>query len=114
MDAINKRVVEFVSTTGLSKKDFAQQLGVSAAVLSHISSGRNKVGLEIVQKMVVAYPKLSALWLVSGQGSMYEQSDSQKVLLLEESIASLQKELTDISNRLNVVNRSIGKLKQVF
>ena len=114
MEAINKRVVEFVATTGMSKKDFALHLGVSPAVLSHISSGRNKVGLEIVQKMVVAYPKLSALWLVSGEGSMFEQDATHKVVQLEKAIDALQQELHDITNRLTVVSRSVGKLKQVF
>ena len=68
MDAINIRVVQFLAQTGKTKSEFANQLGISPAVLSHISSGRNKVGLDLVQKIAVHYPTLSIQWLVSGVG----------------------------------------------
>ncbi|TNE79343.1 MAG: XRE family transcriptional regulator [Bacteroidetes bacterium] len=73
MDELNARVVQVMDESGLSKTEFAAKLEVSLSQLSHISSGRNKAGIELIQRMAVAFPKYSALWILTGQGSKYQK-----------------------------------------
>ena len=64
------RIREILSARLLSPTQFADTIGVARPIVSHILSGRNKPSLEVVQKIVAAFPELSLPWLLSGVGSM--------------------------------------------
>ncbi|MFT5513040.1 MAG: putative transcriptional regulator [Bacteroidia bacterium] len=114
MDAINQRVVAFLKYTGKSKSDFASELGISPAVISHISSGRNKVGLDIVQKIVQHYPAVSPHWLIAGFGDMLSSDGQGNTVMMIKEVASLKAELSEISNRLAVFKRNFNQLSQLL
>ena len=67
------RIKHLLSTYKLSPAQFADTIGVSRPIVSHILSGRNKPSLEVVQKIVAAFPDLSLPWLLVGTGSMKAQ-----------------------------------------
>ena len=50
MDELNKRIIEVMTMLGLNKSTFAKDLDVSLPLITHITSGRNKAGLDIIQK----------------------------------------------------------------
>lgn len=54
----------------LSPTQFADAIGVARPIVSHILSGRNKPSLEVVQKVLAAFPDLAMPWLLSGTGPM--------------------------------------------
>ena len=54
----------------LSPTQFADAIGIARPIMSHILSGRNKPSLEVVQKVIGAFPELSLAWLLSGSGEM--------------------------------------------
>lgn len=64
------RIRELLAARELSSTQFADTIGVSRPVVSHILSGRNKPSLEVVQKIVAAFPDLSLPWLLNGEGAM--------------------------------------------
>lgn len=55
---------------GLSSSQFADGVEVPRAVISHILSGRNKPSLEVVTKIVAAFPDVSIRWMLLGEGDM--------------------------------------------
>lgn len=114
MDAINKRVVNFLVQTGKSKSEFANELNVSPSIISHVSSGRNKVGLELVQKMLERYTGLSANWLLTGSGAMFEEDNAVQVDALKKDIASLKSELNSLEGQFSVFKRNFEKLSDHF
>ncbi|NVO84624.1 helix-turn-helix domain-containing protein [Hymenobacter terrestris] len=67
------RIQELLRVRELSSSQFADAIGVSRPVVSHILSGRNKPSLEVVQKVIAAFPDLSLSWLLNGTGSMLER-----------------------------------------
>lgn len=73
MDEINKRIIEFMIKTGHSKSTFARELGVSLPLITHITTGRNKPGLELLQRMLQAFTTLNPDWLLNGQGSIMRE-----------------------------------------
>lgn len=98
---ITTRVKEVMETAGMNKSDLALRLSVSLAQLSHISSGRNKPGLEIIQKLLLEFPEISADWLLNGSGDKYRKSGiSGEIDLLlhktEQKLKELQLELKDL------------------
>lgn len=67
------RIQELLQVRELSASQFADAIGVSRPVVSHILSGRNKPSLEVVQKIIAAFPDLSISWLLNGAGPMLER-----------------------------------------
>lgn len=64
------RIREILSARQLTPTQFADTIGVARPIVSHILSGRNKPSLEVVQKIVDAFPDVSLAWLLKGSGNM--------------------------------------------
>jgi transcriptional regulator with XRE-family HTH domain len=64
------RIRELLEARQLSPTQFADLIGVGRPVISHILSERNKPSLEVVQKIIGAFPELSMPWLLAGTGPM--------------------------------------------
>jgi transcriptional regulator with XRE-family HTH domain len=65
-----ERIRTLLTARQLTPTQFADTIGVSRPIVSHILSGRNKPSLEVVQKIVGAFPDLSLRWLLNGEGPM--------------------------------------------
>lgn len=65
-----ERIRELLQANQLTPTQFADSIGVARPIISHILSGRNKPSLEVVQKILTAFPELSLDWLLKGVGSM--------------------------------------------
>lgn len=73
-----ERLLALMSEQGLNAKDFAAEVGISAATMSNVINGRNKPSLEVLQKVLTRFRGVSSDWLILGIGSMYaEKSNSQ-------------------------------------
>ena len=108
MDSINSRVLKVLQYSKLTKSQFAQRIGVSPAIISHISSGRNKVGLEVVEHILSEFPNVSARWLISGTGQMIESNTAQTDLLLE--LKMLQRQGEDVQSEVLALQKAINGL----
>lgn len=72
-----ERIRQILQTQQLSPTQFADALGLARPIISHVLSGRNKPSLEVVQKIIAAFPDISLPWLLSGQGPMLATTASQ-------------------------------------
>lgn len=66
-----ERIRQLISEQALTSAAFADKLGVPRSTISHILSGRNRPSLEMVYKILDAFPELRTEWLVRGEGLMY-------------------------------------------
>ncbi|AYA36240.1 helix-turn-helix domain-containing protein [Hymenobacter oligotrophus] len=64
------RIRQLLQARQLTSTQFADAIGVARPIVSHILSGRNKPSLEVVQKILLAFPDLSMAWLLNGHGPM--------------------------------------------
>lgn len=55
----------------LNQAKFADELGIQRSAVSHLISGRNKPSLDMIEKILYRYPEINALWLATGQGSIF-------------------------------------------
>lgn len=53
---------------GISATAFAEKLGINRSTISHLLSGRNKPSLDVVMKVLQAYPEVELYWLLNGTG----------------------------------------------
>lgn len=69
------RLQRFLELEQLSPAKLADILGIQRSGLSHILSGRNKPGFDLIQKMLIKFPALNADWLITGRGKIYKEAN---------------------------------------
>lgn len=70
MDIVN-RLKRYMEVHGIGSTQFADACRIPRPTLSQILSGRNKkISDEVISKIHNAYPRLSVLWLLFGEGQM--------------------------------------------
>src|SRR5688572_2817110 len=75
-----QRIIAILENKGLSATGFADTIGIARPVMSHILSGRNKPSLEVVQKILKAFPDLNVAWVMLGEGQMLRSVDKAPVV----------------------------------
>lgn len=80
-EPVNKRVKYLIDDyEKRSQKYFAEKIGISASAVSSLFSKRgNKPGLDMLQKIAIAYPEISLDWLLVGRGSMLKHDYEELV-----------------------------------
>ncbi len=57
----------------LSASEFANEIGISKAMLSSIKTDRTKPSLQLVEKIKAKYTNVSLNWIILGKGDMFEK-----------------------------------------
>lgn len=114
--SINNRVEQLIKKTTTSKSAFSKTTGISTVILSHISSGRNKVSLTAVEQILTAYPKVNAEWLLLGKGQIFKDGlETETTDLLEHQIEQLNEELErfqkSAKSKLSKLSETLADLK---
>lgn len=77
-DNVAIRLKGFIEEMGLTNSQFADQCGIPRPSLSQLLTGRNKkISDVLVGQIHAAFPNLSVLWLLFGEGEMLTISPDQ-------------------------------------
>lgn len=66
---IKDRLRMIMESHKLNAGSFADKIGVQRSNVSHVLSGRNKPSFDFVEKLLHAFPRVSAEWLFTGRQS---------------------------------------------
>jgi DNA-binding XRE family transcriptional regulator len=112
---IETKILQVFNRSGLSRLDFANKLHISNAVLSHITSGRNKASLDLVINILTHFPEISADWLLLDKGEMLRnelEHSSQKIKTsFLAHIESVRQANHAGLKKLEVLEKEINELK---
>lgn len=72
--SLKGRIIQVMEHEGLNQAQFANEIGIQRAAMSHLVSGRNNPSLDIVLKILKRYPKVNSDWLLHGDGEMFGKS----------------------------------------
>ena len=94
-----ERIEQVMKQADMNARQFASVIDINGSTLSHVLNGRNNPSLDIMQKVLNAFPDISSEWLILGKGSMWRQkNNSQQPTLFDseeqntlEPITSVQK-----------------------
>lgn len=79
-DSVAIRLKVFMDEMGLTNSQFADTCGIPRPSLSQLLTGRNKkISDVIIGQIHSAFPRLSVLWLLFGEGSMLEPLPDEAV-----------------------------------
>ena len=118
---ISSRLKEIIEYLGLSDSQFADQCGISRATLSLLLSGKNKKISDIFLNQIHrAFPGISILWLLFGEGNINIPSSNENEILtpsnnMEENAnedGELMNEGIKFSENLNL--NSVNALKNII
>jgi transcriptional regulator with XRE-family HTH domain len=70
METIEKRLVAFRESTGLSKKAFADKIGMDSGLYGRYEGGTNKPSFDTLEKIAIRFAQLNLNWLLTGKGEM--------------------------------------------
>ena len=95
MNEVFSRMHSIMKNEGRSQQEMAHILGISAASISHMISGRNNPGLEVVRSFSKHYPTVDLIWLLNGEemkssdpdpleNTGIEQQDLKEIILVFE------------------------------
>ena len=77
MDIVT-RIKTFMSALNIANSQFADTCRIPRPTISQILNGRNKkISDELIGKIHDAYPQLSVLWLMFGEGDMFVDANMQ-------------------------------------
>lgn len=70
---MRERIAKIIASEGLTASAFADLIGIQRSNVSHILNGRNGPSLEMLQKILNAFPHYNTDWLVMDKGDIYRK-----------------------------------------
>jgi transcriptional regulator with XRE-family HTH domain len=89
---IKDRLRLIMDSHKLNAGSFADKIGVQRSNVSHVLSGRNKPGFDFIEKLLLAFPRVSAEWLFTGKQTKKETDNPE---LIEKPVSSSVKSISD-------------------
>lgn len=118
IEDINKRVMHLLDVYGYTKSQFALELGISLSILTHISSGRNKPGLDMIQRILTHFKDLNPDWLLIGTGDLKREkqknidisAELEQLKLVSIELSSLQESVHQVLNYHKILYDEVSYL----
>jgi len=83
-----ERIKQLIDTLQVSHTQFAETIGINRSNLTHLFSGRNQPSLDLMKKILVAYPQVKTEWLIMGVGEMFTQDSRGSISETTQMVAS--------------------------
>ena len=110
-DPFPARLSAFVDSLGLTKKSFAEKVGLAQSIVTHLTNGRNLPGLDAIQKILNSYPTLNPDWLLMGKGEMLRKPTGPDTSELKKELGSVSQKLQSVSYELHTAIKMVKILE---
>ncbi len=70
------RIFQIMHHYGLGDSEFANEIGITKAMLSSAKNGRTQPSLHLISQIKLRYPNVSLNWVMFGTGEMFEDSST--------------------------------------
>lgn len=67
LSTVITRIFDFIEKEGISIREFSEKVGISHSLLRKITA----IGSDKLEKIFSAYPNLNIVWVMTGEGCMY-------------------------------------------
>lgn len=113
---IIKRINELIIALNLSSRAFAMACSIKYTTLNNYLTGRRALGLDTVDSILMAFPNVSAEWLMRGEGHMFKsditnQSDERLNKLIA-TIGEMQSIIEEKMQAIDALQAENDKLKK--
>ncbi len=93
----------------LSQQELSEKLGVSKSTISHIISGRNKPGLEMIQAIHEQFNEINLKWLLTLKGKpLIEITTETSILDINQiKLSQIAEELKKLEYSIDLTHREL-------
>ncbi|MFI3301586.1 MAG: helix-turn-helix domain-containing protein [Rikenellaceae bacterium] len=78
---MKEKIVQLMKSEGLTPSRLAEILEIQPSGVSHLVSGRNKPGFDLLQKILRRFPNINPYWLMLDDEDMYRRANDKEVAL---------------------------------
>lgn len=119
---VGQRLQIFINHLGISNNKFAQAMGLSGSMISHMINGNN-FGVDKMVKILNEYPTINIEWLLTGKGSMIREenkeleishSTAKNYILIEMENKFLKEQLKGKDNELQTQAALTNALHEII
>ena len=75
MGSVKERLVEFYNTLGISKREFERTIGAANGYIDKLKHAPTN---EKMESILLHYPQLNKIWLLTGEGQMLNYQDDDR------------------------------------
>jgi len=68
---LKEKIDRLIKSEGISQSRMAEILEIQPAGVSHLLAGRNKPGFDLLQKILLRFPRINPDWLLLDSDNMY-------------------------------------------
>ena len=105
---IGERIKALRTNKELTQEEFAQAVSVVRSHISLVEAGKREPSELMIKSIISAFPDISAQWLRTGEGDMYQpQSDKDQIVAMLGDL-----ELPEITERFAVAYTSLSEQEQ--
>ena len=97
-----QRLCELADTLGISNREFSRSIGMSE---NYVASLSNDISLGVVNKILIAYPQVNVVWLVTGKGDRLIKPNSSDAA--QDYIIKENRELKEKNEKLTEQNTKL-------
>ena len=104
MSKILLRIHEFADSQGLSIRELERTSGITHGVIGKAIKNGGEIGSDKLENIIQTYDKISAEWLLRGEGEMLKQDlapQSETTAHLLSTIVQLSAEIERLKSLLN-------------
>jgi len=92
------RILELMSYENLAPGRFALAIGVSQSAMSHYTNGKRKPSMDVVNRILKAFPHINADWLMSGKGRMLRGENDDQANISDDTMPDLFAETRPVAH----------------
>ncbi len=101
------RIKTIITVNNLTTSSFADKIGVQRSGVSHILNGRNRPSMDFLLKVIEAFPRVDAGWLLTGKAP--ENSSPEKGQGAKQAVKEFKTD-SEALNSNSSEERSIEKI----
>lgn len=107
------RLLLYMEKEGINDNQMTVSAGLSVGVVSKMRKGITK-GLNSanIEKILCAYPNLSATWLLTGEGEMLQSCAEETLATGDPTITQLLAKITEQAEQIGALKEQIKQLQR--
>jgi DNA-binding XRE family transcriptional regulator len=105
---VHQRIEQLAAGLGLNNFGLSKALGVSSTQIYNIINGRNAPSFDLLTKIVVSFPTVNIVWILTGEGAMFGASPEQ----IKESLSVMDK-IKYLEQKIQALSENKAKKENV-